>query len=218
MELFELGIVLRWNPAISGVLPRPPPPSSQIPAGTGVLYRHSSSNHHHFHPKVPGFNPFPSGSQLHSQCCPCPRRRLQHLEQGTSLNSNIPQGKSTRAPPALCTTQKLIFTAPLKPQSAKPCTSLGQGQTQGTNTSPAPLQSPLGHPNTSQRAVKGATATQPAQGWGKKINIHLGISETGNAGNAVMEFMGKYPGFCSLVLTTAGQAFSCLNITARTSG
>lgn len=160
----------------------------------------------------------PSGSQLHSQCCPCPRRRLQHLEQGTSLNSNIPQGKSTRAPPALCTTQKLIFTAPLKPQSAKPCTSLGQGHTQGTNTSPAPLPSPLGHPNTSQRAVKGATATQPAQGWGIKINIHLGISETGNAGNAVMEFMGKYPGFCSLVLTTAGQAFSCLNITARTSG
>lgn len=56
--MFELGIVLRWNPAISGVLPRPPPPSSQIPAGTGVLYRHSSSNHHHFHPKVPCFNPF----------------------------------------------------------------------------------------------------------------------------------------------------------------
>lgn len=138
------------------------------------MYRNNPPNIIIFYPKLPCFNPSPSGSQLVLPVHPCPWGRLQHLEQIPQLQkSNIPQGKKPpELPPAGPGSLQhpenkfLKLLQSLKPP--KPAPSPGQGCAQGTNTSPAPLQSISKHTPPRHQAVKGATATQPPLCWGNK--------------------------------------------------
>lgn len=186
----------------------------------GTLQGYSSQKHRNFYSKCIVWIHCPSGSQI-----PLPAPFLSWEKAAApgvgeipELQANIPGKKSSELPPAgsrLSTPARREFLKLLKclklPAQPRAQTS-AQFHPRAHWGISKPI--PLKH---HEQAEKGAPAPQPAPYWAIKINIHSAISDTSKAGNTVVEFMDKYPGFCSLVPTTAGQGsqlprFHCSNI------